>query len=155
MSWLKKEKEFHWCRWGKEGDWHAARFNFFVLIGTFRVHAERTRKVKEIKEQRTGGVFCVNSRFTWLMDSPDNIRNKKDLEPLGALGDLVRTIFFFTNHHQMRLSKKQVGRHRSFFFPLTRCRDGTAWEESSLLLIMNSLSKYPEGGTTWMTKKKI
>jgi hypothetical protein len=59
------------------------------LLKFFRVHAERTRKVNEIKNERTGGVFCVNSRFTWLMDSPDNIRNKKELEPLGSLGDLV------------------------------------------------------------------
>jgi hypothetical protein len=59
------------------------------LLKFFRVHAERTRKVNEIKNERTGGVFCANSRFTWLMDSPDNIRNKKELEPLGSLGDLV------------------------------------------------------------------
>jgi len=83
--------------------------NVQFMDGVMWVHADRTKKVKEYLE-KVGGVTGVNTRFTWVMSDGGNIRANKELEPLGALGDLgwycVRAILFAYN---FELPEKLVG----------------------------------------------
>jgi len=60
------------------------------LDGTMFVHNPRTQVIKDLlKNRELGDVTHVNAEFCWYQEESDtNPRTIKELEPMGALGDL-------------------------------------------------------------------
>jgi len=71
--------------------------NVQFMDGTYWTHSDRT-KILQQHFGETGGIKTVSTKFTWLIDDPNNIRRNLTTEPLGAIGDLgwycVRAILF-------------------------------------------------------------
>lgn len=58
------------------------------------VHHTRTKDVEKTFAE-LGGVYSVNSRFTWSSEDESNIRWNPETEPLGALGGHYYEFIFF------------------------------------------------------------